>query len=57
MRPTALDFVCPVCLAEPQKKCQLLSGLPRFESHVERKWIAEDYEYKLVRREPMTVTE
>jgi hypothetical protein len=42
-----LDISCPICGAEPHEKCRLLTGLPRFESHVERKWIARDR-----RREP-----
>jgi hypothetical protein len=43
MRPLSLDFACPVCNAQPREKCQLLNGKPRFESHVERKWIARDH--------------
>jgi hypothetical protein len=42
----SLDFVCPVCDAQPQEKCELSSGAPRFESHIERKWIAQDYRRK-----------
>jgi hypothetical protein len=39
----ALDVVCPICAARPNEKCTLLSGAPRYESHVERKWIAKDH--------------
>jgi hypothetical protein len=42
----ALDIVCPVCGAQPQEKCKLTSGAPRFESHVERKYIAKDHNLK-----------
>jgi hypothetical protein len=41
-----LDIVCPVCGAQPQEKCKLTSGAPRFESHVERKYIAKDRNLK-----------
>ncbi len=57
MRPSSLDFICPVCEAQPREQCQLLTGVSRFESHVERKWIAEDYEYKLVLKVPLTEME
>ena len=39
----SLDFVCPICGAEPQEKCEMNSGTPRFSSHVERWDIANDY--------------
>jgi hypothetical protein len=39
----SLDFVCPVCEAQPQEKCMMNTGAPRFESHIERKWIAQDH--------------
>jgi hypothetical protein len=35
-----LDFVCPVCAAQPQENCELSNGAARFEPHVERKWMA-----------------
>lgn len=31
---------CPVCGAAPLQKCKINSELPRFESHIERGWIA-----------------
>jgi hypothetical protein len=49
---STLDFVCPVCKAQPQEKCTLSTGFPRFESHVERKWIAKDHNRKLEIEEP-----
>jgi hypothetical protein len=49
---STLDFVCPVCKAQPQEKCTLSTGFPRFESHVERKWIAKDHNRKLELEEP-----
>jgi predicted RNA-binding Zn-ribbon protein involved in translation (DUF1610 family) len=39
---SSLDFDCPVCGAMPKEKCRNLAGSFRFESHVERKWIAQD---------------
>jgi hypothetical protein len=42
----SLDFVCPICDAQPQEKCEMRSGAPRFESHIERKWIAQDHRRK-----------
>jgi hypothetical protein len=39
----SLDFACPVCGSQPLEKCILLSGVPRFQSHIERKWIARDH--------------
>jgi len=39
---SSLDFDCPVCGAMPKQKCFNLAGGFRFESHVERKWIAQD---------------
>jgi hypothetical protein len=44
---SSLDFVCPVCKAQPQEKCALSTGVARFESHVERKWIAQDHQRKI----------
>jgi hypothetical protein len=49
---SSLDFVCPVCKAQPQEKCALSTGAPRFESHVERKWIARDHQRKVELEEP-----
>jgi hypothetical protein len=48
----SLDIPCPICLAQAQKKCELLTGAPRSESHVERKWIAQDLHRKTVFEEP-----
>jgi len=42
-RRPILDFVCPVCAAQPREECELRTGAPRFEPHVERKWIAGDH--------------
>jgi hypothetical protein len=39
---SSLDFDCPACGATPREKCFNLVGSIRFESHVERKWIAQD---------------
>ncbi len=36
----SLKVHCPVCGAAPLRKCKIDSGFPRFESHVERGWIA-----------------
>jgi len=44
--PLVLDFVCPVCSAQPQETCELSTGASRFESHVERKWAAADFDLK-----------
>jgi len=38
----SLNFTCPICGAAPQEKCELNSGAPRFESHIERREIAKD---------------
>jgi hypothetical protein len=40
---SSLDFDCPACGALPTEKCFNLVGSFRFESHVERKWIAQDH--------------
>jgi hypothetical protein len=40
---SSLNFACPICGADPQGKCELISGAPRFESHVERWDIAKDH--------------
>jgi hypothetical protein len=52
MSDFSLDFVCPICNAQPQEKCELSTGAPRFESHIERKWIAQDYRRKTTHTEP-----
>ena len=52
MPDLSLDFVCPVCDAQPQEKCTLRTGAPRFESHVERKWIAQDHRRNAALKEP-----
>ena len=52
MTDLSLDFVCPVCDAQPQEKCTLRTGAPRFESHVERKWITQDHRRKAALKEP-----
>jgi hypothetical protein len=52
MPDLSLDYVCPVCDAQPQEKCKLSSGALRFESHVERKWIAKDHRRKTALTEP-----
>ncbi len=33
----SLKFVCPVCGAQPREVCEINSGIPRFESHHERR--------------------
>ena len=38
----SLTFPCPICGAQPQEKCELNSGAPRFESHRVRRDIAKD---------------
>jgi len=39
---TSLNIPCPVCGAMPQETCKLVWGGVRNESHIERKWIAQD---------------
>ena len=39
----SLKFACPICGAQPQEKCELNSGGPRFESHRERRDVARDH--------------
>jgi hypothetical protein len=39
----SLDFVCPVCGSPPLEKYVLFIGAPRYQSHIERKWIALDH--------------
>lgn len=43
LRVPSLKFSCPACGAEPGEKCEINSGQPRSESHVERKWTAQDH--------------
>jgi hypothetical protein len=39
----SLNFACPICGADPQETCRLLSGTLRNNSHIERWYIAKDY--------------
>jgi hypothetical protein len=39
----SLEFVCPICGAALQERCEMHSGTPRFESHVERWDIVKDH--------------
>lgn len=39
----SLNFACPTCGAPPREKCELMSGDPRFTSHIERWGMAKDY--------------
>ena len=43
LKIVSTNFSCPICGAAPGEKCVLNSGQPRFESHMERKWIAQDH--------------
>jgi hypothetical protein len=45
MPDLSLNFRCPVCAAQPDQKCVLMTGDPRFNSHAERGWIADDYRH------------
>jgi hypothetical protein len=36
----ALSVRCPTCGAAPGEKCELITGLPRFEPHKDRRLIA-----------------
>ena len=42
MLRSPLEFVCPLCGARPQEKCESHAGGSRFESHTLREWVAED---------------
>jgi hypothetical protein len=42
----SLDFVCPICGVQPEERCRLIGGGLRFESHIERKYIAKDSQRK-----------
>jgi rubredoxin len=37
-----LNFKCPTCGAAPQEKCDLNSGSPHFQSHIERWNLAKE---------------
>jgi hypothetical protein len=52
----SLNFACPTCGANPQEKCELNSGIPRFVSHVERWDVAKDYlrDTKLRKKSPLS---
>jgi hypothetical protein len=39
----SLHYSCPVCGAAPLEQCELNSGTPRFESHIDRREIAKDH--------------
>jgi hypothetical protein len=54
MKPSyqAVNFVCPVCGVQPQESCQLLTGAPRNNSHVERWDIAKDHHHGLTDDKP-----
>jgi hypothetical protein len=45
MRELSLKFICPICGAAPQEKCELSTGAHRFEPHIERIDIAKDHLY------------
>jgi len=38
----SLNFRCPICGVEPGELCEMQSGTPRLDSHVERWDIAQD---------------
>jgi hypothetical protein len=42
----SLDFECPICAAPALEKCTVQTGSLRSESHLERIWIAKDFEPK-----------
>ena len=39
----SLSFTCPICGAAPKEPCEMNSGTPRFESHVERGNFVKDH--------------
>jgi hypothetical protein len=39
----SLKCRCPICGAAPQEVCELNTGAPRFESHIERGNLAKNY--------------
>jgi len=51
------DIACPICKAQHQKSCELLNGTPRFESHIERKWIAADLNHGRLLTEIVPISE
>jgi len=40
---SSLDFGCPACGAMPKVRCFNVAGIFRFESHIERQWIAQGH--------------
>jgi hypothetical protein len=52
MRDFSLDFACPICAAQPNEECELATSAPRFESHMERRWLAQDHIPKWSNEEP-----
>jgi hypothetical protein len=57
MRIPTLNFICPICSAKPQEECKLTTGAPRFDSHLERKWIAKDYSRGNLESETIRISE
>jgi hypothetical protein len=53
----SLDVACPICKVQPQERCVLLAGAPRFESHVERKNMAQDHNREIAPREQPSLTQ
>jgi hypothetical protein len=55
MPDALLNFPSPICYVQPQKRCELTTGARRFESHIERKWIAIDHHGRLPepRKDPL----
>ena len=41
-RDFSLDYICPICWAQPEEQCEMNNGYPRFESHRERRNIGEE---------------
>lgn len=39
---SSLGVICPICGAGRREKCEMNSGTPRFESHLERRELARD---------------
>jgi hypothetical protein len=37
-----LAIRCPTCGAAPGEKCELSTGQPRNNPHIDRRWVAED---------------
>jgi hypothetical protein len=40
---SSLNFGCPACGAMPKVRCFNVAGIFRFESHIERKWLAQGH--------------